>query len=217
LFFIAAALLPFSATLVVNIPHLFSSYTSVTTHMLFVIGGFASFLLVFTFFGAPVKSYILEHELSHVLFALLSGIRVRRISMKSSNAYVKTDRINLIIALAPYALPLYTIMLVSLHRLLQYFTESAVLESFFYFLFGTTLSFHFSATVHYIQLEQPDLNRYGYFASLVFIATWSLLILTVILRLMFTDVQLAWFLEKSLRETYSVYAKAVSAVIRFFA
>jgi hypothetical protein len=180
-------------------------------------GGFVLFLLVFMFFGAPVKSYILEHELSHVLFALLSGIRVRRVSIKSSNAYVKTDRINMLIALAPYALPLYTVILVALHRLLRYVAESAVLESLFYFLYGTTLSFHFIATIHYIQLEQPDLRRYGYFTSLVFIATWSLLILTVILRLMFSDIQLSYFMEKCLRETYEVYAKAVTAIIRFFA
>jgi hypothetical protein len=209
-------LLPFSASLVVNIPSLFQVYTSITVQMLWVTGGFVLFLLVFTFFGAPVKSYILEHELSHVVFALLSGIRVRSISVKSSNAYVRTDRINIFIALAPYSLPLYTVILVALYRLLHSITASPVLVQPFHLLFGITLSFHFVATIHYIQLEQPDLQRYGYFASLVIIATWSLIILSAIFRLIFMDIQLAVFLEKSLRDTYQWYNGAVTLLIRFF-
>jgi len=184
--------------------------------MLWVIGGFVLFLLVFTLFGAPVKSYILEHELSHVVFALLSGIRVRSVSVKSSNAYVRTDRINILIALAPYSLPLYTVILVVLYRLLNYVTASTVLAALFYLLFGTTLSFHFVATFHYIQLEQPDLRRYGYFSSLVFIATWSLLILTVVLRIIFVDIQLAGYIQRSLRETYLLYIQAAFVFGRFF-
>ena len=185
--------------------------------MLWVIGGFVLFLLVFTLFGAPVKSYILEHELSHVVFALLSGVRVRSVSVKSNNAYVRTDRINILIALAPYSLPLYTVILVALYRLLNYVTTSTVLAVLFYLFFGITLSFHFVATIHYIQVEQPDLRRYGYFASLVFIAAWSLLILTVILRIIFVDIQLADFFEKCLRETYLLYIQAASVFGRFFA
>ena len=184
--------------------------------MLWVTGGFVLFLLVFTFFGAPVKSYILEHELSHIVFALLSGIRVRSISVKSSHAYVRTDRINIFIALAPYSLPLYTVILVGLYRLWNSITTSPVLALPFYLLFGMTLSFHFVATIHYIQLEQPDLRRYGYFTSLVLIATWSLIILSVIFRLIFMDIQLAAFLEKSLSDTYRWYNGAVTLVIRFF-
>jgi hypothetical protein len=215
LFVIAAAVIPFSASLVIHTPVLFSAYTTITTHMLYAAGGFVLFLALFSFFGAPVKSYILEHELSHVVFALLSGVRVRSISMKSSNSYVRTDRINIIIALAPYSLPLYTVILVAMYRLLCMLTKSAVIAAVFYILFGITLSFHFVATIHYVQLEQPDLKRYGYFSSLVFIATWSYLIITLIFRLIFTEIQLASFLEKSLRETYVMYTRTTAMLIRF--
>jgi len=185
--------------------------------MLWAIGGFVLFLLLFMLFGAPVKSYILEHELSHIVFALLSGIRIRTVSVKSSNAYVRTDRINIFIALAPYSLPLYTVILVALFRLITHFTASTVLAAPFYLLFGTTLSFHFLATIHYVQLEQPDMRRYGYFSSLVFIATWSILILTVILRFMFIDIQLACYFQRTLRETYLLYLHALGLIGRFFA
>jgi hypothetical protein len=185
--------------------------------MFWAIGGFVLFLLLFMLFGAPVKSYILEHELSHVVFALLSGIRVHSVSVKSSNAYVRTDRINIFIVLAPYSLPLYTVILVALFRLVTHFTASTALVALFYLLFGVTLSFHFVATIHYIQLEQPDMRRYGYFSSLVFIATWSILILTVILRFLFIDIQLARYFQSTLRETYLMYLHAVGLIGRFFA
>jgi len=184
--------------------------------MLWAIGGFVLFLVLFMLFGAPVKSYILEHELSHIVFALLSGIRIRSVSVKSNNAYVRTDRINIFIVLAPYSLPLYTVILVALFRLITHFTASTVLAALFYLLFGATLSFHFVATIHYIQLEQPDMRRYGYFSSLVFIAIWSILILTVILRFMFIDIQLACYFQRTLRETYLLYLHAAGLIGRFF-
>jgi hypothetical protein len=86
----------------------------------------------------------------------------------------------------------------------------------FYVLFGATLSFHFVATIHYIQLEQPDLRRYGYFASLVFVFTWSLLILTILLRILFIEIQLAEYYETCLRESIRLYMRAYSIFGRFF-
>ena len=185
--------------------------------MIWAICGFVLFLILFTVFGAPVKSYILEHELSHMIFALLSGVRISSVSFKRSNAYVKTDRINIFIALAPYSLPLYTVMLVILYRLIRHIAMSPFADSVFCFLFGVTLSFHFIATIHYIQLDQPDMKRYGYFSSVVFITTWSIVIISIMLAFMFSDIQFILYFRSSLRETIQIYTWLIDLFNRFFA
>jgi hypothetical protein len=167
--------------------------------------GFICFIFIFIVFGAPVKSYVLEHELSHLLFAFLSGTKIKSISLKNRDAFVKTERVNLFIALAPYSVPLYTVLIVLLYKIVGIFTVSALLDKLLYFLFGTTFSFHLVATFHYLQLDQPDVRRYGYFSSLILIITWSIIIISIIFALMFKDIQLLEFYRSSFKEALGVY------------
>jgi hypothetical protein len=68
-----------------------------------------------------------------------------------------------------------------------------------------TFSFHFVATFHYLQLDQPDVRRYGYFSSLILIITWSIIIISIILALMFKDVQLLAFYRSSFKDALGIY------------
>ncbi len=204
-FILSIGILPLTVSLLINIPDLFANYNRLTSEMLFTCGGFSLFIFLFFLFGPPVKSYILEHELSHLLFAFLSGIEVKKFSIKDSEGYVKTERINIIIALAPYSLPLYTLFIIIIYRILVVFYRSNILASIFYFIIGITISFHIIATIHYLQLDQPDLKRYGYFSSLVFILTWSLFILSLIFALLFERVELIRYLRISLFQCINFY------------
>jgi hypothetical protein len=197
-FLISIAVLPFCLALIIGLPVLFSKYRSVSVEMLVAGAGFMVLGGVFFLFGPPVKSYLLEHELSHVLFAWLSGVRVKHFSMSRSGGYVRTERVNILIALAPYTLPLYTILLIAVYKFLTLFFSLSSFRFVFYFLFGLTLAFHLLATVHYIQIYQPDLARYGYFASLVFIFLCSLLALVLVLAIMFEKVQIIHYFSSSL-------------------
>jgi hypothetical protein len=167
--------------------------------------GFVFFIIVFFMFGAPVKTYVLEHELSHILVAMMSGTKIRRVSFHTGNAYVRTDRVNLFIALGPYSLPLYTLFVILVLKLIQQFTHALPVMGILYFIAGLTLSFHFVATMHYLQLEQPDTQRYGSFASLIFVTTWALIILVLVLALMFEDVQVLLFFRESIGEAGVIY------------
>ncbi|GEM_PF-2883521 len=201
----ALLVLPFSVSLVVHFPGMFRAYASVTGKMYWAMGGFGFFILFFFIFGAPVKSYILEHEISHVLFALMSGVRIKKISLKRSNAYVKTERVNIVIALAPYSLPLYTLFLIVVYSISSKAVSHPLFTAAMYFLFGVTLSFHIVATIHYLQLDQPDLTRYGYAGSLVLVFTWSLIVLSIIFFLMFRKIDLYGFFQASVKDAFDVY------------
>ncbi len=205
LFCITICIIPFCVFLFINFSILFEQYRTFTREMFWASAGFICFIFIFFIFGAPVKSYVLEHELSHLLFAFLSGTKIKTLSLKRRDAFVETERVNLFIALAPYSVPLYTVLIVLLHKIIVVFTESALINKLFYFLFGITLSFHFVATFHYLQLDQPDVKRYGYFSSLILIITWAIIIISIIFALMFKDIQLLKFYRSSFKEAIGFY------------
>jgi len=208
-------MLPLSASLLMNYPILFSRYNVISMNMILAASGFILFLGAFFLFGPPVKSYVFEHELSHVIFALFSGVRVKSVSLRK-NGCVKTERVNIIIALAPYAFPLYTLLCIGIFRLVSLVSQNLVISSPFFFFFGLTLSFHVTATVHYVQIDQPDLSRYGYFSSLVIIFTWSLFVIAIMLKLMFHHIDLMDFFHDSLMSTVEIYTALYSFFRKLF-
>jgi len=204
-FLLSIAGVPALVALLVNFPTLFLTCRRLTFEMLWSVIGFSVFLPFYFLAGAPVRSYILEHELSHVLFAVFSGVRVRGVSFKKERAYVKTQKINILIALAPYSFPLYTFILVLIYRVIVIFYTNRLLTALFYFLSGISLSFHIVATLHYLQLDQPDVKRYGYVPSLMIIFTWSLILLSLLFALMFREVELAVYYRNVLHDVRVLY------------
>lgn len=187
--------------------------------MFWAIFGFVGFLPFYFLSGAPVRSYVLEHELSHILFALFSGIRVKEVSFKKEQAFVKTQRVNILIALAPYSLPLYTFIIVALFKVAGLFYMDKPLTALFYFLAGVSLAFHILATIHYLQLDQPDIRRYGFVPSLLIILTWTILLLSLLIRLMFNEVRLGVYFEYVVHDMLVLYSSIPGlmqkALIRF--
>lgn len=212
LYVAAILIVPFTVALLLHLPDLFTRYNRITQQMLFAGGGFLFFLILFLFFGPPVKSYILEHELSHIIFALLSGVKVKQVVIRKNEGYVRTEKVNLVIALAPYSLPLYTLVSFVLYRTIALFYRSAVISSIFYSIMGLTLSFHLIATIHYLQLDQPDLKRYGYFPSLILIFTWSMGVISLVLALLFERVQVLEYFRAAVTHGIEFYI----GIVRYF-
>ncbi|MCU0795688.1 MAG: hypothetical protein MUF31_07095 [Akkermansiaceae bacterium] len=111
--------------------------------------------------------YVLGHELTHILFIWLFRGRVEDWGVKASGGYVTTDKNNIIIALAPYFLPLWAVVILvgfSLTGLFMPLTPTAMKT--FYALLGFFWGFHVIWTVWMIQHDQPDLRENGVFLSL---------------------------------------------------
>lgn len=198
------------ASSLLSFPVLFSSYTVVLPTMVSAVAGFGLFLMVFALTGPPVKSYILEHELSHLIFALASGIRVKEVSLGKSRAYVKTDRVNIFVALFPYAFPLYSLFIIGIYRIAGLFFQNSIFRLSIFFLFGLSVCFHIVSTIHYIQLDQPDLRRYGYFPSLVLIFFWEIVVLAVMLSFMLEKIQLIQFFLTFIKGGMEIYSNMYS-------
>lgn len=126
--------------------------------------------------------YVLGHELTHALFVVLHRGRVTDFHVSTAGGYVTTTKTNWIIALSPYFVPLYSMMVVLMHLGLRHFgVISAVWDPLFYLLIGATWSFHMIWTLWMLPKDQPDLKEHGTFLSLVLILLGNLLVLIALM------------------------------------
>lgn len=108
------------------------------------------------------RLYVLAHELTHVLAAWAQGGRVHGFEVGDQGGHVDLSHSNALIALAPYFVPLYTVVVVFVYRLLLWYSPHLGWNEAYYFLMGLTLSFHLIFTFDSLfNHEQPDLTAAG--------------------------------------------------------
>jgi len=144
--------------------------------------GAAAYGLFQAAFSRPMGLYVFGHELTHVLAAWVSGYRVRSLKVSSSGGEVVTSDTNLFVALAPYCVPLYTILAVALIILARPPVPSPSESMAGAFAIGFTFAFHAALTFHALRQNQPDLRPAGVLLSLVLILLSNGLVLVLLLK-----------------------------------
>lgn len=153
--------------------------------------GYAAFELLFS---KPLGLYVFGHELTHALVAFFSGIRVKSFTAAPGGGEVVLSDTNVFVALAPYCLPLYTLIVVGVYQLVQFYAARPVHPLWFPLLIGFTLAFHASLTLHALLQRQPDLRYAGPFFSLAVILVANCIVLVLILKALFpAQVSLNYF------------------------
>jgi hypothetical protein len=140
------------------------------------VAGAAVYLLVERLLTKPMWLYVVGHELTHVLSGFMSGAKVHSFKAKSSGGEVRLSKSNAFIALSPYIVPLYALLLIGLYALTRHFWAPPQLRAVFEFLFGAAVAFHVSLTVSAIHKHQPDLKVLGHFLSAILIVLGNVLI-----------------------------------------
>jgi len=130
----------------------------------FVIG-FVFWLVLFLALPPPARAYVLAHELTHALWGLALGARVRNLKTSSHGGSVTLSKNNFLITLAPYFFPLYTLLVVLLYYALSCFFTLRAYEPFWLGLMGLTWAFHLTFTLTTLRLRQPDIQAQGRFFS----------------------------------------------------
>ncbi|HTH48440.1 MAG TPA: M50 family metallopeptidase, partial [Candidatus Limnocylindria bacterium] len=74
-----------------------------------LLGGGACWVVVFLLLPKPMWIYVAGHELTHALCAWLSGGKVKSLKVTAEGGQVVLSKTNVLIALAPYFLPLYSL------------------------------------------------------------------------------------------------------------
>lgn len=157
--------------------------------------GLFLWIVVFIFLPSPVKSYVLAHELTHVLWGSLMGATLLGMRVSKSGGNVKLSESNFFVVLAPYFFPLYTILIVGVWFFTSVFVD---LQKYFPLLLGAmgfTLGFHICFTISALGQRQPDIEQYGRFFSCVLICFMNLLVVGLLLILV-SPVTVSQFLTR---------------------
>jgi hypothetical protein len=130
----------------------------------------------------------------------------------ASGGFVTTDKTNIVIALAPYFVPFWSVVILALFALTRFSLLAletpmpAVAEKVLYGLIGFTWAFHLQWTLWMIRRDQPDLRENGTFMSLMIIYLVNLLLLVAMLcvaseHLSFRDFATSWviYAEEGIR------------------
>ncbi len=131
---------------------------------------------------------VLAHELTHALAAWATGGKVYAISVREKEGHVDVSHSSVFVALAPYCVPFYALVVAVSYRLLLWVRPDAGGSELFLFLLGGTLGAHLLfAWDSLTQVHQPDLDAAGgvlFSVTLIIIA--NALMLMFLLKGLFT-------------------------------
>lgn len=148
--------------------------------VIFFLTGAGIWVLVFVFLNRPVRLYILSHELCHLLAAWATGVRGGAMEIHKHGGSVEVDRTTFWIAMAPYLVPFYSLLLILGFSVMPNRTDPLVAWKIMPGLLGLTWSFHLTFTLYAISQPQSDFKSYGRLGSLSIILFVNLLLLTLI-------------------------------------
>lgn len=161
------------------------------TGVLLMAGWFATGLLRSGF----LYLYVLGHELTHIVVIKVFRGRVSDWGVSVSGGFVTTDKTNIVIALAPYFVPFWSLVLLAIYGLVRLAVPMPpVGEKVLYWLLGFSWAFHLLWTLWMIPRDQPDLRENGTFLSLIIIYLVNLLLLVGMLCLASDDLSFRNFL-----------------------
>ena len=166
-------------------------------HSFFLVGiGFCVGLLLFSLKSTFSRTYVVGHELTHWLVAKLFRRKTSGLSIGKRGGSLHVEKPNILIVLAPYFFPLYTVLWLILVNLLQVSVNADWVSMTLYIGIGFTYAFHIVMTILALSKIQNDLKLYGHFFSLCLIFNINLFILYLGLSYFSKDLKTGYSLLK---------------------
>src|ERR1700677_1067027 len=137
--------------------------------------GFVTWLVIYFFLPRTMWLYVLGHEFTHAVAAMLAGGKVTSFAVSSKGGHVMTDRVNWWIALSPYFVPIYALIWMALWLTIDFYHPLREYLPILYFGIGLFWAFHLTFTVSMLHREQTDISREGFVFAGVIIALTNLL------------------------------------------
>lgn len=146
--------------------------------------GFLLWAAVFFLLPRPVRTYVLGHELTHALWALMMGGRIGKMKVGKNGGHVELSKTNFLITLSPYFFPFYTVIVIAAYYLLSLYVQVEPYRIWWLAAVGLTWSFHLTFTISMLAERQPDVQEHGrifsyaviYIANVLVIGLWMVLI-----------------------------------------
>jgi len=149
--------------------------------------------------------YVFGHECMHAFATFCSGGKASNMKVSGKEGSVKTTTPNFFVMLAPYLLPVYTVLVAIAYFILSFSIDITKYSGTFIFLIGFTLMFHLAYTAESMRDKQSDLVKAGYLSSISFIYIVNLIIVFLIISLLFREVSFIDFISKVYVKTKFFY------------
>ena len=208
-FLCAVAALPFACALALVFVDAFrlmpvSGDVLIPTGALCLSAGFAFFLVLWVCLPAPVRLYVLGHELTHALCGLFFGAWPSNLRVGLKGGSVTLTKSNVWITLAPYFFPFYTFLVIVVALITSAFIRPLPCLPLWMFAVGFTWAFHALFTLETLAQRQPDVKLYGRIFSWVFIflANVAFILLFLASTTSLTFAQLGGFLMNRIIDAY---------------
>ncbi|MBU1045306.1 MAG: hypothetical protein KJ915_13035 [Candidatus Omnitrophica bacterium] len=183
---------------------LLKSVGTVEQTMLYFVGGIGIYVLLF-FSGLKLNFlYVLGHESTHAVLALLCGGKIKGFKVSAQGGSVGTTKNNVLISLGPYFFPVYTALLIAgFFGAAIFYPNINNYPQILILLIGWSIAFHFLMTIHSLKVEQPDLKENGYVFSLTLIYLINLSIIALLLGGLFKQIDILRFFAQTGMDTKS--------------
>ena len=215
MFLIGFVLLPTLLASVYHLPLIFSNAGKNVFSFLPLLLGIGAYAFFEFCFSRPMRTYVFGHELTHALAAILTGGKVHDFQVSKDGGHVKVSDSNFFVALAPYFIPIYTLVILLAYFIAGHWLPVDQYHAIFLGAIGFSLAFHGSLTVHAIAQGQPDLKTTGFFFSIILILLINVWMLSGILKILFSDaIALRLFAEAVFTTQLAIWQRAGSVVFR---
>ncbi|MEN7973474.1 MAG: hypothetical protein ABFR47_06530, partial [Verrucomicrobiota bacterium] len=146
--------------------------------------GFVLWVAFYFLLPRPSRTYVLGHELTHAMWALLMGARVSKLKVGSTGGHVELSKTNFVITLAPYFFPFYTFLAIAAYYLAGIWVDVEPYKSWLLGAVGFTWAFHVTFTLNMLADRQPDIQEHGrifsytiiYLMNVLTIGLWMILV-----------------------------------------
>jgi hypothetical protein len=177
-FFVAVLLWPLAACLGFALLKAAWALPWLSGALAYLAAGFVAYLAVQALFWRPLFLYVMGHELTHALAAVLHGGQADDLRVSTKGGMVKVNVSNFLVNLAPYFFPIYTAA-----AALIYLIAAEPYKPVLVALIGFTLAFHFALTLYSLKQHQSDITEVGWLFALPFIVCVNVIITAGVLRL----------------------------------
>ncbi len=175
--------------------------------------GFVTYCLSYILFLKKHLEFLetFEHELAHAITSLLFFNKVKLFGAASDGTGVvwASRRMNAMILLAPYFLPVFTLPMIFTKPYLSFSYQPAL-----DFAIGVTLGFHFIGLIKEFKAHQTDIQKVGMTLSYLLVIFFNAFFLVLIISMVFADS--SFFLDyvrRSLLHGILLYEKITAAAL----
>lgn len=200
-------LLPTAVIAVLNFCKEITSVPMLSAAEAMFLYGVAAYIGIHIFVYKPDFLYVLGHESTHALTTRLFGGRIFDFKVSSRGGSIKTDKANTTIALMPYMVPFYALLVCLVYALAGFFTDRKPLTGYFVFALGMSLSFHLVQTAEYLRLKQADVIKSGYIFSMPLIILVNIAIVSAVLGLIFVEFSFKHVAVETFNQSRDLYSR----------